>query len=82
MDLLDIGDYARDARLVGHEGQHASFYGEKANPAVYVRPFVAGFGVLRLATAPDRSESKIEVLAEADTAVLALETVIGPVIPR
>lgn len=84
-DLLDIGNYANDTRLVRHDQDHASFYGERCMPAVYVAPYGNGYRAHQSSSVRGGSNYVAflpTVFADAPNAVEALRQIIGPVIPR
>jgi hypothetical protein len=84
--MLDIGEYANDSRLMVHDESHASFYGHRCNPAVYVQPYDDGFHAYQTRSEFHNGKSMAvflpTVTADAPTASAALRQIIGPVTPR
>lgn len=85
-NLLDIGEYANDRRLVQHGERYASFYGDRCNPAVYLTQQPSGTFYASQVKTENRDGRLVAVgpagYAVGATAAETLAQIIGPVQPR
>jgi hypothetical protein len=82
--LLDIGEYANDSRLVQHAERYATFYGHRCNPSVGVVAVADGFVASQTRSEVRNGEIVMlppSVTVAGTTAAEALAKIIGPVTP-